>query len=53
MTVCHLASAGYGSIAEIEAMDTPQFLNLVEMEHIKADVAAHHRRMAERHGNRN
>lgn len=48
MQVAHLAAVGYGSVRELEQMDTPQFLNLVEMEQIKADVAAYTRKQAER-----
>jgi len=34
MTLFSLAKNGYGSIAELEQMDTPEFLDLVEFVHI-------------------
>lgn len=36
-----LVKAGYGSLAEIEAMDTPEFLDAIEFEQISADIQAH------------
>lgn len=41
-TIFHLAKRGYGSISEIEQMDTPQFLDLVEFEHIQNDIELYH-----------
>jgi hypothetical protein len=41
-TLFHLARRGYGSIAELELMDTPQFLDLVEFEHIQNDIELYH-----------
>ena len=40
MTVFHLARKGYATIREIEAMDTPEFLDLVEFESIALDIEA-------------
>jgi hypothetical protein len=37
-TLFHLARRGYGSVAELEQMDTPQFLDLVEFECIQNDI---------------
>lgn len=36
-----LVKAGYGSLAEIEAMDTTEFLDAIEFEQISADIQAH------------
>lgn len=36
-----LAKAGYGSLAEIETWDTPEFLDAIEFEQIAADIQAH------------
>lgn len=33
-----LARKGYGSIAELSEMDTPEFLDLVEFERIQQDI---------------
>ncbi len=33
-----LVKAGYGSLAEIEAMDTTEFLDAIEFEQITADI---------------
>lgn len=33
-SVFYLSKSGYGSLAEIEALDTHQFLNLIEYESI-------------------
>lgn len=41
MSIMALAKKGYGTIADIEAMDTPQFLDLVEYEHICCDIEWH------------
>jgi hypothetical protein len=38
MTVLYLVNKGYGTIREIEALDTPDFLDLVEYEHIRQDI---------------
>lgn len=38
-----LVKAGYGSLAEIEAMDTTEFLDAIEFEQISADI--HHYKM--------
>jgi hypothetical protein len=41
-TLFHLARRGYGSLQELERMDTPQFLDLVEFEHIQNDIELYH-----------
>lgn len=41
-----LAKAGYGSMADIEAWDTDQFLDAIEFEQISADILAHKARVA-------
>ncbi len=42
MTLLSLVKAGYGSLAEIEALDTPDFLDLVEFEAMTRDIEAHY-----------
>jgi hypothetical protein len=42
MTLLSLVKAGYGSLAELEALDTPDFLDLVEFESISRDIEAHY-----------
>lgn len=41
-TLFHLAKAGYGSIKELTEMDSPEFLDLVEFEHIQRQIEAYH-----------
>lgn len=41
-----LSKAGYGSLAEIEAWDTDQFLDAIEFEQISADIQAHKMEMS-------
>lgn len=41
MAMFALSKAGYGSLAEIEAWDTDQFLDAIEFEHITADIMAY------------
>lgn len=36
-----LVKAGYGNLAQVEAMDTPEFLDAIEFEQITADIQAH------------
>ena len=36
-----LVKAGYGGLAEIEAMDTTEFLDAIEFEQITADIQAY------------
>lgn len=43
-----LVKAGYGSLAEIEAMDTTEFLDAIEFEQITADIQAY--KMRQPHG---
>ena len=42
MTVFHLAKQGYGTVAEIKEMDTKEFLDLVEYEHINNALERHY-----------
>ncbi len=37
-----LARKGYGSVAELNKMDTPEFYDLVEFEGIISAIEAHH-----------
>lgn len=41
MTALTLVKAGYGTLKEIEAMDSTEFLDIVEYENIQADIQAH------------
>ena len=41
MAMFALVKAGYGSLAEIEAMDTTEFLDAIEFEQITAEIQAH------------
>ena len=45
MAMFALVKAGYGSLAEISAMDTDEFLDAIEFEQMTADIQAH--RMSE------
>lgn len=38
MTLFSLAKKGYGSIAELELLDTPEYLDLVEFEQISGAI---------------
>jgi len=42
ITLLSLVKAGYGSLAELEALDTDDFLDLVEFESISRDIEAHY-----------
>lgn len=41
MTVCMLVQAGFGTKAEIEALDTDEFLDLVEFMQIRSAIERH------------
>jgi hypothetical protein len=41
MAMFALVKAGYGSLAEIMAMDTTEFLDAIEFEQISADIQAY------------
>ena len=41
MAMFALVKAGYGSLAEIEAMDTTEFLDAIEFEQISAEIQAY------------
>lgn len=36
-----LVKAGYGTLEEVRALDTPDLLDIVEFEKISADIEAH------------
>jgi hypothetical protein len=38
MTLMHLARRGYGSLWEMQQLDTPEVLDLVEFENIQVDI---------------
>jgi len=42
MTLFHLAKQGYGSLAELQQLDTPQVLDLIEYEQIQQDIELYH-----------
>ena len=41
MTFIALCKAGYGTLAELRAMDTPELLDIIEFEHIRSDIEAY------------
>ena len=41
MTIMALAKKGYGTLKELNELDTPEFLDLVEYEHICSDIEQH------------
>lgn len=41
MTVCYLVKQGFGSKKEIEALDTDEFLDLVEFMQISSAIEQH------------
>jgi hypothetical protein len=41
-TVCHLARKGYGSLAELNQLDTPELMDVVEYEQIQQDLELYH-----------
>jgi len=38
MTLMHLARRGYGTLREMQQLDTPEVLDLIEFENIQADI---------------
>jgi len=42
-----LVKKGYGTIQDIEALDTPQFLDALEYENILSDIESHEQKEAE------
>lgn len=38
MTIFHLSKKGYGSLVELESLDSPKLLNLIEYENIMLDI---------------
>jgi len=41
MQVCNLVKAGFGSLKEIEELDSDRFLDLIEYEAISMDINAY------------
>lgn len=41
MTLLALVKAGYGTLAELQALDTTEYLNLVEFEQMSATIQAY------------
>jgi hypothetical protein len=41
-TICHLARKGYGSLVELNALDTPELLDVIEYERIQQDLELYH-----------
>jgi len=41
MQVCNLVKAGFGSIKEIQNLDSDIFLDLIEYEDMSSDIHAH------------
>ena len=41
MTLLALVKAGYGTLAELQQLDTTEYLNLVEYEQISATIRAY------------
>lgn len=41
MTVIVLSKSGYGTIEYLKSLDTPEFLDLVEFEHINRAIENH------------
>jgi hypothetical protein len=41
MQLCILASEGYDTLTNLKAMDTPEFLDLLEFHQIKKAIEAH------------
>lgn len=47
MTKLALVRAGYGSLAEIEAMDTTEYLDIVEFEQMRGMIEKYHQQQAQ------
>lgn len=47
MTRLALVRAGYGSLAEIEAMDTTEYLDIVEFEQMRGMIEKYHQQQAQ------
>ncbi|MEI5617660.1 hypothetical protein WB403_52105, partial [Streptomyces brasiliscabiei] len=41
MTLLSLVKAGYGSLAELESLDTTEYLDIIEFEEMSAKVQAY------------
>lgn len=37
-TILHLARKGYGSVSELNQLDTPELLDIIEFENIQQDI---------------
>lgn len=51
LTYLALVKAGYGTLAELMEMDTPELLDIIEFESISADIE-HYKIEQAKHGNR-
>lgn len=47
MTKLALVRAGYGNLAEIEAMDTTEYLDVVEFEQMRGMIEKYHQQQAQ------
>ena len=45
-TLYYLVREGYGTIAELEQMDTTEYLDLIEHEQIRQDIELYHMQQA-------
>lgn len=41
MTLLSLAKAGYGTVTELKKLDTDDFLDMIEFEHMARDIEGH------------
>jgi len=48
MSIFYLSKQGYGSIAEIQDLDTPEFLDLIEFEQISNAIEKYYMSEAQR-----
>lgn len=48
MMIFYLSKQGYGSIAELNELDTTEFLDLIEFEEITNAIEGYHMREAQR-----
>lgn len=40
-TLLALVKAGYGSLCELQELDTPEYLDIIEFEMIRADIESY------------
>jgi len=53
MAILYLSKQGYGTVDQIRAWDTPQFLDALEYEEIEAAISRHLTWKARQHGGSN